>query len=203
MCGRKACVKMVPIDGENRLRYLRGARLAEGHTIRAARWERKRRHAYAHAARPGRIYLVFGVKYYDKAETDKVNDTRVAESMCAVFFSTGCLPEEHLPHREPNNQTGSHVTPVLRKPFFCCYAGHAGRPSGMPRRAVKGSYSLGTKPPPGEEQEESEDGGRAPRLPKAGDTARQIGMTGSLHLQSCSHFCRWQRLYYTWLLSLF
>ncbi|CAM9803398.1 unnamed protein product, partial [Ectocarpus fasciculatus] len=43
----------------------------------------------------------------------------------------------------------------------------------MPRHAVKGSSSLGMNTPRGEEQEETEDG--APRLPRAGDTARQIG----------------------------
>lgn len=48
----------------------------------------------------------------------------------------------------------------------------------MPRHAMKGSSSSGTKLTLGEEQEELGDGGQTPRLPRAGDTARQIGMAG-------------------------
>ncbi|CAN0479651.1 unnamed protein product [Ectocarpus sp. 8 AP-2014] len=53
--GTESLRKRAPIDGENRLQDHRGARLADGHTTPAAGSKRKKKHAYAHAARSRRI----------------------------------------------------------------------------------------------------------------------------------------------------
>ncbi|CAM9188382.1 unnamed protein product [Ectocarpus sp. 4 AP-2014] len=53
--GTKSLRKRVLIDAENRLQDHRGARLADGRTNPAAVSKMNNKHAYAHAARSGRI----------------------------------------------------------------------------------------------------------------------------------------------------